>query len=120
MQKIAIGLGLIIVGLGLLPHSDAKEHRHKADGKEIFAQNCAGCHQAGDNQVNLNKPVAGSDKLQTLALFKQYLSAPPGHMPYYQHVVNDKKTLEALYSYCKGLPKVPFKRASIRDSRIES
>ncbi len=113
MRKSAARLGILLIALSLSPWSDAREARHKADGKEIFAQNCASCHQGGDNKVNPNKPVAGSDKLQTLAQFKKYLSGPPGHMPYYQHVVNDKKTLEALYSYCKGLTKVPFKQASI-------
>jgi mono/diheme cytochrome c family protein len=106
-----IALGLIAVGLGPLAQSDAKEV--KVDGKHVFEQNCAGCHQSGGNKVNPNHPVAGSDKLKSMAMFKSYLSAPPGHMPYYEQVVKDKKTLEALYNYCKSLPKQPIKQASL-------
>lgn len=115
-QKTVFGMGLIAagliaVGLGPFAQSDAKEQ--KVDGKHVFEQNCAGCHQSGGNKVNPNHPVAGSEKLKSMAMFKSYLSAPPGHMPYYEQVVKDKKTLEALYNYCKSLPKQPIKQASL-------
>jgi mono/diheme cytochrome c family protein len=113
MRKTAIGLGLIVIGLGLVPHTEAKDDYQKPDGKEIFQQNCAACHEAGDNNVNPNRPVVGSAKLQSLEQFKKYLNAPKGHMPYYPNIVNDRNALKALYSYCKSLPKVPVKEASI-------
>jgi hypothetical protein len=55
------------------------------------------------NLVNNAKPVAGSKELRSLALFKAYLAHPPGHMPYYEHLVKDQKVLQALYDYCKSL-----------------
>jgi mono/diheme cytochrome c family protein len=113
MRKIAIGLGLTIIGLGLLPHTEAKDHNQNIDGKQIFEQNCASCHAAGDNTVNPNKPVVGSAKLQTLAQFKKYLNAPKGHMPFFPNVVNDRKDLQALYNYCKTIPKPRTKEASL-------
>jgi len=122
MRRIALALGLIVAGLTVLPHGVAKDGADKADtkadgkvdGKAVYLKNCASCHlQNGDNKVNTKKPVAGSDKLKTLAHFKKYLSDPPGHMPYYEHIVNDKKVLEALYKYCKSLPPLPTKQACL-------
>ncbi|MBK7750110.1 MAG: c-type cytochrome [Candidatus Obscuribacter sp.] len=118
MRRIALALGLIVAGLAVLPQGVAKGSGDKADtkldGKEVYLKNCASCHlQNGDNKVNSKKPVAGSDKLKTLAHFKKYLSDPPGHMPYYEHIVNDKKVLEALYKYCKSLPPLPTKQACL-------
>ncbi len=91
----------------------AKKNAALPDGKKLFQQNCASCHQAGDNNVNATKPVAGSNELTTLASFKNYLKAPPGHMPYYEHVVKNDAVLKALYKYCKQLKKVPLKQACL-------
>lgn len=75
----------------------------KASGEQLFKQHCSSCHIGGSNSVKESKPVAGSKELITIIKFKNYLSSPPGHMPYYQNLVNDPKLLKALYSYCKTL-----------------
>lgn len=80
-----------------------KAKRSPIDGAAVFKQNCQSCHVGGGNTVNPNKPLAGSEKLASQAIFKSYLETPLGHMPYYKHVVTDKATLEALYKYCKSL-----------------
>src|SRR5579885_612489 len=69
----------------------------KADGAQTFKTHCASCHTAGGNNVKPEHPLAGSKQLSTLAVFKSYLSKPPGHMPYYQDVVNNKEMLDSLY-----------------------
>ncbi len=106
-------VAVLAVSIGILSPSMAKKSTKKLDGNQLFQQNCAGCHAAGENKVDPNHPVAGSKELATLASFKTYLSAPPGHMPYYEHIVNDDSTLKALYNYCKQLKKLPFKQASL-------
>jgi len=111
MRKTVIILSLAAICLGLLPHSEAKENTKKPDGKQIFAENCASCHKGGDNSQNANRPVVGSSKLETLEKFKKYLNAPREHMPFYPNIVNNRKTVEALYRYCKSLPKLPVKQA---------
>lgn len=85
-------------------------------GAQIFQQRCASCHAGGGNRVNEKRPLAGSKELATLAHFKSYLSAPPGHMPYYQDVVGDEKTLKDLYQYCKTLKRRPLKHAMKHES----
>lgn len=81
-------------------------------GEQTYKQYCASCHAGGGNTVKSNHPVAGSKELATIAKFKSYLSAPPGHMPYYQNVVKDQATLSALFDYCKTL-KRPVKQANL-------
>lgn len=83
----------------------------KIDGAAVFKQYCASCHAQGGNRVTPSRPVAESKKVANIGIFKEYLSAPPGHMPYYQQVVKDKKTLEALFKYCNGLKRQPIKQA---------
>jgi mono/diheme cytochrome c family protein len=82
-----------------------------ARGAQIFQQRCASCHAGGGNSVNAKRPLAGSKQLAHLATLKAYLSAPPGHMPYYQDVVENPELLQALYKYCKTLKKQPLKHA---------
>lgn len=69
----------------------------------MFRQYCSQCHMAGENLVKPGRPVAGSPQLSSLAVFKAYLKAPPGHMRSYGEVVNDREMLKALYDYCKSL-----------------
>lgn len=92
-----------------LARGEAKEK--KPDGAQVFQQYCAKCHAGGGNVVKPSSPVAESKQLASLVLFKSYLSAPPGHMPYYQNIVKDPKVLSALYNYCKTLKKKPIKQA---------
>ncbi|MBP9094075.1 c-type cytochrome [bacterium] len=89
----------------------AKGVAKKATGAEAFKMYCASCHAGGGNKVDPNHPLAGSTQLASIVRFKDYLSSPPGHMPYYETLVKDKATLEALHKYCKTLKKTPGERA---------
>jgi hypothetical protein len=100
----------VLIGLLILP-AIGKKIENKADGAKVFAEYCTKCHTGGGNVLNESKPVAESKQLSTLAVFKSYLSSPPGHMPYYQNIVENKKTLDALYKYCKQLKKKPSNQA---------
>lgn len=100
----------VLIGLLILP-AIGKKNENNADGAKVFAEYCAKCHTAGGNVLNESKPVAESKQLSNVAVFKSYLSSPPGHMPYYQSIVENKKTVEALYKYCKQLKKKPSKQA---------
>jgi mono/diheme cytochrome c family protein len=86
------------------PGGIAKPKTQKISGSLVFKQHCAQCHTGGGNKVNPKKPVAGSGKLNSLVTFRDYLRSPLGHMPYYKHIVTDRKMLNALYKYCKSLP----------------
>lgn len=94
------------------PSLAKKEADSKPRGERIFQQHCASCHAGGGNSVNPKAPLAESKQLASLATIKAYLSAPPGHMPYYQDVVDNPETLKALYNYCKTLKRQPLKQAS--------
>ncbi|MFA6212866.1 MAG: hypothetical protein WCT03_06375 [Candidatus Obscuribacterales bacterium] len=89
----------------------AKASAKKLSGSESFKMYCASCHAGGGNKVDPNHPLAGSEQLVSIVRFKDYLSSPPGHMPYYESLVKDKATLEALYKYCKTMKKIPGERA---------
>jgi mono/diheme cytochrome c family protein len=95
----------------LTPAISKKSEAKKIDGEVVFKQHCASCHADGGNSIKPNHPVAEAKELGTLATFKNYLSKPPGHMPYYKNVVDDKGTLEALYKYCKTLKKPKHQQA---------
>lgn len=89
----------------------AKASAKKITGAESFKMYCASCHAGGGNKVDPNHPLAGSEQLVSIVHFKDYLSSPPGHMPYYESLVKDKAALEALYKYCKTMKKIPGERA---------
>ena len=103
---------VVSLAAALVPSTAKEGAQREISGSQVFQQHCASCHAGGGNRVKATRPVAGSKELASLATFKSYLSAPPGHMPYYQHVVNDKEKLEALYKYCKTLKPGPMKQAS--------
>lgn len=90
----------------------ADNKKMPTDGAAIFKQYCASCHLGGGNSVKPSLPVAESKKVSNIGIFKDYLSDPPGHMPYYENLVNDKKSLEALFKYCNSLKRKPIKQAS--------
>jgi mono/diheme cytochrome c family protein len=102
----------LVAAAALVAPSLAKHpHKAKMDGEQVFKQYCSSCHLGGGNRVNEKRPLAGSKQLASMANFKSYLSAPPGHMPYYQSIVKDKQTLQSLYEYCKKLPATPVNSA---------
>ena len=112
-MNVKFGLPLAAVALFLVAFlpCTAKGAAKKATGAEAFKMYCASCHAGGGNKVAPNHPLAGSTQLDSIVRFKDYLSAPPGHMPYYETLVKDKSTLEGLYKYCKTLKKAPGERA---------
>jgi mono/diheme cytochrome c family protein len=112
IRKITVlGICAILIGSALSP-SFAKKKKvdKKISGASIYQSHCASCHGTGGNLVSDKHPIAGSSHLGTLAQFKQYLESPPGHMPRYDELMNDKESLQALYEYCKTLkkPKTAF------------
>jgi mono/diheme cytochrome c family protein len=117
MKKSVIVVGCLIAVQSFAALSLAKSPARNIDGAKVFKQYCSECHPGGGNRVKEKRPLAGSKQLGSLALFKSYLSAPPGHMPYFQSVVNDPKTLEALYDYCKKLPDAPVNSAQMPNTQ---
>lgn len=73
------------------------------NGEDLFKNNCAACHVNGGNIVDPKKPLKGSKKLATKAVFKDLLSKPAGAMPAFPKIVADDSSLSALYDYCKSL-----------------
>ncbi len=114
-RQVAIVVALLstVALLGWLAPSNAEKTKaqKKPDGKQLFQQYCSQCHLGGGNRIKPGRPVAGSKELASLVSFKTYLSAPPGHMPYYQSLVKNDSALKALHRYCKSLKKEPVKQA---------
>lgn len=110
-------LTLLAVLLCQISETGAKDlnsnnHKVTIDGEGVFQQYCSSCHLSGGNLTVPGKPVAGSKKLSTVAVFKDYLNNPVGHMPYYKNVVTDQTLLNSLYQYCKTLRKESIKQVS--------
>lgn len=89
----------------LSPISYADEKKAERSGEDIYKQYCSSCHVAGGNTAKPKKPLAGSSVLKSIATFQKYLESPPGHMPYYKSIVEDKSVIKKLYEYCRKLPK---------------
>ncbi len=110
-QKATSALFCLIFLTAISLPAMGKKGSKKPDGGVVFAQHCSKCHQGGGNIVKDKKPLAGSKQLANIIVFKAYLASPPGHMPYFQDIVGDKKTLEALYNFCKNLKEKPLEQA---------
>lgn len=102
---------LVLLSVFALLSAPAFCQKKQPNGALLFAERCAKCHQGGGNSIKPKKTVTGSKHLSTLAVFKAYLASPPGHMPHYQDLVNNKDLLKALYDYCKQLKEKPVKDA---------
>lgn len=113
MTRKVLGRLMILGFLSVTLLPDAGAAKEEPLGARVFQQHCASCHTGGENRVTPSRPIAGSDKLVSIVILKKYLSAPPGHMPYYENVVKDPKILKALYDYCKSLKKLPVKTATL-------
>lgn len=100
---LALSMAVAVVSGPAAGARGSKPAKPAVLGEALFKSSCAQCHPGGGNTVHEHKPVAGSEKLATLAVFKSYLRSPIGHMPYYEHIVTDKANLKALYDYCKTL-----------------
>ncbi len=113
MKNSFVGLTVAVGLTFIFSPTFAKSAAKKVNGEQVYKEYCASCHTGGGNRIKPNHPVAGSKELNALVRFKAYLSSPPGHMPFYKTVVNDKQILQSLYKYCKQLKK-PIKQASNR------
>lgn len=113
INTLDIFLLIFVFALLAIPAIAEKEKgtSKNTDGAQIFAQRCAKCHAGGGNSIKSSKPLAGSNYLKSIATFKAYLKSPTGHMPYYDEIVENKKSLQALYDYCKTLNPKPGKGA---------
>jgi mono/diheme cytochrome c family protein len=118
MKRYSVFL-LVCLVASLFLFAPTEARPKKIAGAQLFQQHCAKCHTEGGNIVKPNRPVAESKQLASLVLFKAYLSAPPGHMPYYQNIVKDPKTLSALYNYCKTLKRKPVKQAMLQSTPFQ-
>jgi mono/diheme cytochrome c family protein len=97
-QAVAVG----VLFCGLLPLAGSSVTA-APNGADIFKNNCAACHANGGNIVDPKKPLKGSKKLATKAVFKDLLSKSAGAMPAFPKIVEDDPSLSALYEYCKSL-----------------
>ncbi|MBI4532483.1 MAG: cytochrome c [Candidatus Melainabacteria bacterium] len=96
-------LVITMVSLSVIRAVHAESRDNFTLGERIFKSHCSSCHPLGLNVHNSKKPVKGSKTLVTLATFKNYLSNPMGHMPYYPHVIESEDMLKALYQYVKTI-----------------
>lgn len=105
------GQSLLVMGMlwMLSPCSAEKPKKTAPSGQQLFKQHCESCHPGGGNRIKPGLELAESKQLDNIITFKDYLRRPPGHMPYYQNIVSNKDTLNALYKYCKQL-KRPIKQ----------
>jgi mono/diheme cytochrome c family protein len=107
---------LIMFGALLMPTSAKSQKCKPVSGAALYKTHCASCHGVGGNLVSDKHPIAGSSHLESLAEFKQYLSAPAGHMPHYPQIIGNDQQLKALYDYCKKLNK-SLKQAHAADKK---
>ncbi len=113
LARIFVVLGLALSVSLLVPTGNSSWAKNKkTSGADVYQQYCASCHQSGGNLTVPGKPVADSKKLSTIAVFKDYLNNPVGHMPFYKNLIEDQTTLKALYDYCKTLRKENIKEIS--------
>ncbi len=112
MDRLYLILAFACFFTFFIANFDMAEAKEAPSGQKLFQQHCSSCHLGGGNKIKSGKDLAGSKELRSLLTFKEYLSKPPGHMPYYQHVVTNQKVLDALYQYCKTLKKTPISQAT--------
>ena len=68
-------------------------------GEKIFKANCSGCHINGQNLIRPDKPIIGSVKLQSKAVFKKFLESPPKPMPKFENITSMDNQFDSLYNY---------------------
>lgn len=110
-RKPSLHLLIFVAAQSISVNSVQSTNTH-LDGAKLYMQHCASCHANGGNKIKPSKALAGSKQLSNVAVFKEYLTKPPGHMPYYEDIVKDKQVLDSLYRYCKQLKKPTVHEAS--------
>lgn len=92
-------LGAFLVGAASsnLAQADDKQ------GERLYNNNCASCHAGGKNSIDAKKPVIGSKKLASKAVFKSFLEVKNGLMPPFKAIAAKDDALMALYDYAKTL-----------------
>ena len=72
----------------------------------IYMANCEACHLlSGENVIKPKKPIPRSTKLESIELFREFLSEKHGAMPNYSRLAKNDEALAALYRFTKTLKK---------------
>ena len=72
-------------------------------GHMLFKTNCSGCHLNGQNLIKPDKPIIGSQKLNSKQVFKEWLENPTPPMPNFKNLASKQGQLNALYEYIVSL-----------------
>jgi mono/diheme cytochrome c family protein len=72
-------------------------------GERLFKKNCSGCHINGGNLIKVEKPIIGSKKILSKAVFKDFIDNPPPPMPKFKNLTSNQKQLDELYVYVSSL-----------------
>lgn len=80
--------------------------QHKGDistGERLFKKNCSGCHLNGGNLIKAEKPIVGSKKILSKAVFKDFIDNPPPPMPKFKNLTSNPEQFNELYKYVTSL-----------------
>ena len=91
------------ISLANFSFSKQEDLGSNSQGEKLYKANCAGCHINGQNLIKSDKPVVGSIKIKSKAIFKEFLKAPPKPMPSFENITGKEEKLDALYRYVISL-----------------
>jgi uncharacterized membrane protein len=94
----AAGLGFMGAQLvyGSKPPAPSKT---RAVGEQVFIENCRSCHPNGGNTVDPQHPIVHSPRMNTLAVFTDWLRHPAPTMPAFPENRLSSGQVQALYDY---------------------
>lgn len=87
----------------LVEPSNAQQKSSLQTGEKLFKKNCSGCHLNGQNLIKTEKPIVGSKKLLSKAIFKDFIENPPLPMPKFKNLTSNSEQLDELYRYVTSL-----------------
>jgi uncharacterized membrane protein len=100
LTVVALGdLGADLVFGGRTPPLPQKYHV----GETVYSMNCSGCHPYGGNALSPRKAVLGSDKLNDLNTFLDWIRGPRAPMPPFSPERISDADAQQLYEYAKNL-----------------
>ena len=102
--RLTLCYGLMLACLGLTacqsPQAPSSAPTSPvSSGEELFMSYCAGCHGGGGNTLVPEKPVKGSPKIGSLAVFQEFLRHPSGNMPAFSAEQIPDAQVAELYQY---------------------
>ena len=102
---VGIIICLLFISVSLANFSFSKQEANDLvpQGEKLFKANCAGCHINGQNLIKPDKPVIGSAKTKSKAIFREFLKAPPKPMPSFENITGKEEKLDELYRYVISL-----------------